>query len=89
MKYDGAELRLTELGRPPHGGRGLKSEKTDRHWEKQLSPPARGAWVEIGSAVICVPRRSSPPARGAWVEIRRNWSDAKIGRVAPRTGGVG
>ena len=34
------------------------------------SPPARGAWIEMGSA-----RRDqlqpmpSPPARGAWIEI--------------------
>ena len=33
--------------RPPHGGRGLKSPATIAGGLYLMSPPARGAWVEI------------------------------------------
>ncbi len=34
-------------GRPPHGGRGLKYCVHVRRGKPFLSPPARGAWIEI------------------------------------------
>ena len=37
--------------------------------EDLLSPPSRGAWIEIvifGKALIML---VSPPSRGAWIEI--------------------
>ena len=53
-----------------------------------LSPPSRGAWIEIP----CVtPRRSgsrSPPSRGAWIEISGKAIGASIIGVAPLAGGV-
>ncbi len=51
-------------GRPPHGGRGLKSgHKTvsdRRHW----SSPARGTWVEIGEIVKSPERVNVVPRTG-------------------------
>ena len=35
-------------GRPPRGGRGLKYELRQRGKQKNLSPSARRAWIEIG-----------------------------------------
>ena len=34
-------------GRPPRGGRGLKSPNDSPKQAKELSPPSRGAWIEI------------------------------------------
>ena len=33
--------------RPPHGGRGLKFYQTGMSMADMLSPPARGAWIEM------------------------------------------
>ena len=37
-----------------------------------MSPPSRGAWIEIkvvlGDGTVLI---ESPPSRGAWIEIRR------------------
>ena len=37
------------LGRPPHGGRGLKYVGVYVGDGYTMSPPARGAWIEIRS----------------------------------------
>ena len=34
-----------------------------------LSPPARGAWIEIVIQINFALPLKSPPARGAWIEI--------------------
>ena len=34
-----------------------------------MSPPARGAWIEITRSLLTAIRSRSPPARGAWIEI--------------------
>ena len=64
------ELRKALGGRPPHGGRGLKSGKTLLAKAVAGSPPTRGAWIEI---VTCLAYGNgyfaSPPTRGAWIEI--------------------
>ena len=53
-----------------------------------MSPPARGAWIEIARSFTKNGWRKSPPARGAWIEIVVN-AIARNGKfVAPRTGGV-
>ena len=54
-----------------------------------LSPPSRGAWIEI----VCVTPPShlfqSPPSRGAWIEMNQFESQSKNNRkVAPLAGGV-
>ena len=54
-----------------------------------MSLPARGAWIEMLSAVDTGGGASlSLPARGAWIEIDQ-YEDAPTSTfVAPRTGGV-
>ena len=38
---------MEAASRPPHGGRGLKSHALRRLVVVVVSPPARGAWIEI------------------------------------------
>ena len=47
MKSSRSKARLCSPGRPPHGGRGLKYDYIYGKAEIRLSPPARGAWIEI------------------------------------------
>ena len=53
-----------------------------------MSPPVRGAWIEI----LPVPKGDgpdeSPPVRGAWIEITTDTPIAFSGIVASREGGV-
>ena len=35
-----------------------------------LSPPSRGAWIEIRGLLANYAGALSPPSRGAWIEIR-------------------
>ena len=57
-------------------------------WLPAMSPPARGAWIEICTDSICIPPLWSPPARGAWIEMARLTARYAGLTVAPRTGGV-
>ena len=34
-----------------------------------LSPPMRGAWIEMAFDVTCEYSSGSPPMRGAWIEM--------------------
>ena len=52
------------------------------------SPPARGAWIEIFSALQTGQSTTSPPARGAWIEMLVYDDIPPVHLVAPRTGGV-
>ena len=57
-------------GRPPHGGRGLKYCVHVRRGKPFLSPPARGAWIEMSTIYASfIGILLSLPARGAWIEI--------------------
>ena len=38
-------------------------------YRRYVSPPARGAWIEIIAVYDSENRELSPPARGAWIEI--------------------
>ena len=40
---------LESMGRPPHGGRGLKYLAAEGFCLLYESPPARGAWIEIST----------------------------------------
>ena len=53
-----------------------------------MSPPSRGAWIEI--VVICsvLLNGPSPPSRGAWIEILLLLQYTTILWVAPLAGGV-
>ena len=42
-------LVLISSCRPPHGGRGLKSFLALKRRGTRLSPPARGAWIEMAN----------------------------------------
>ena len=56
---------------------------------RQLSHPARGAWIEMSIASVSVPNvAQSHPARGAWIEIQTGLADLSHRFVAPRTGCV-
>ena len=53
-----------------------------------MSPPSRGAWIEI----FAIPRyrlyEGSPPSRGAWIEIALFLLGVVLSVVAPLAGGV-
>ena len=76
--HGGRGLKCTIVGtficiivrRPPHGGRGLKSVPARNGKHSYTSPPARGAWIEIGSSALRGWLYRSPPARGAWIEMK-------------------
>ena len=52
-------------GRPPHGGRGLKSDGLELYDGWEMSPPARGAWIEISfSASPTAPALVAPRTGG-------------------------
>ena len=36
-----------------------------------MSPPSRGAWIEIGLHLPDGVDEESPPTRGAWIEISK------------------
>ena len=69
MKYTQITRDMWQNGRPPHGGRGLKYQFADRIKPRILSPPARGAWIEMIYYCPNCGAYMSPPARGAWIEI--------------------
>ena len=54
-----------------------------------LSPPTRGAWIEMTSTTSSARRApSSPPTRGAWIEMMALEQIGDVRVVAPHTGGV-
>ena len=69
MKSRKCMVRSAVLGRPPHGGRGLKCYFwVDSHRNLQ-SPSARRAWIEIRVYSLGCESGQSPSARRAWIEI--------------------
>ena len=54
-----------------------------------LSPPSRGAWIEMPNAVALPAKPvTSPPSRGAWIEISIRPHTSEGVNVAPLAGGV-
>ena len=53
-----------------------------------LSPPSRGAWIEMQVCKGCRLIILSPPSRGAWIEIGYTRVYDKRRQVAPLAGGV-
>ena len=48
IEIEDTYFEVTETwGRPPRGGRGLKSLRGRRKAPSPMSPPSRGAWIEI------------------------------------------
>ena len=77
-------------GRPPHGGRGLKSKGLRCQISGLRSPPTRGAWVEIYYPLLTWwdPARRPPHGGRGLKSLWTVWPLA-VYRVAPHTGGVG
>ena len=78
------------MRRPPRGGRGLKFQgDAPTSTEPLVSPPSRGAWIEISITTPKTGRKTSPPSRGAWIEMMLDTLQ-KIHdlHVAPLAGGV-
>ena len=78
------------FGRPPHGGRGLKSGVACMCPACTQSPPARGAWIEINriSCYIAGLSVRRPPHGGRGLKYHNIAGAVLILAVAPRTGGV-
>ena len=53
-----------------------------------LSPPSRGAWIEIMVGQNRSDKLESPPSRGAWIEIEIIAAVLEACDVAPLAGGV-
>ena len=53
-----------------------------------MSPPSRGAWIEIILPESMVRVAESPPSRGAWIEIAWEKGCNENHNVAPLAGGV-
>ena len=51
-----------------------------------LSPPSRGAWIEIPEVKAKYDKGRSPPSRGAWIEIAREVDFVSRFAVAPLAG---
>ena len=63
------ELQQRRIGRPPRGGRGLKSAGSPRSCAAPGSPSSRRAWIEILSSAAKPSLARSPSSRRAWIEI--------------------
>ena len=89
MKLEISNRTGVATGRPPRGGRGLKSKMATILSQAALSPPSRGAWIEICSSPRVLARgMTSPPSRGAWIEIMYDGMSCGHIAVAPLAGGV-
>ena len=53
-----------------------------------LSPPSRGAWIEINVSINQIHQLTSPPTRGAWFLITNLSGVELLLNVAPLAGGV-
>ena len=76
MKLSDLRKIEAEFGRPPRGGRGLKSLAAPEPVDICQSPPSRGAWIEI-VRMISVRWRISrrPPRRGRGLKSKCVISD--------------
>ena len=54
----------------------------------KVSPPSRGAWIEIMYRLPIKAHLASPPSRGAWIEIIVDQVSVADLSVAPLAGGV-
>ena len=79
---------MAVTGRPPHGGRGLKSEIIDALTDNLRRPPHGGRGLKSdGYAAYIYPRRSSS-TRGTWIEINTYMSWSTHVEVVLHTGDV-
>ena len=79
--------RVLVQSRPPRGGRGLKYKISLAWMEPAMSPPSRGAWIEIAdkaAAAIASARR--PPRGGRGLKCLNGMGDLRILGRPPRGG---
>ena len=76
------------MGRPPRGGRGLKSSLHHRRTGTVSSPPSRGAWIEILDMSRTQPwPPGRPPRGGRGLKSVSAWTlHISAGRRPPRGG---
>ena len=78
-----------KMGRPPHGGRGLKCVIVDITNNFNVSPSPRRAWIEISLGQIGLTDiKLSPSPRRAWIEINCFGYGSQFHTVALPTEGV-
>ena len=68
----------------------MKCELGHEAYSCDMSPPSRGAWIEIYHfPLLLLFRAESPPSRGAWIEMcTGNKNLHHPDKVAPLAGGV-
>ena len=66
----------------------MKSDPGTADIVRELSPPSRGAWIEITGRYEGYLTPPSPPSRGAWIEIMGILIPDGWAEVAPLAGGV-
>ena len=90
MKFTDIRDHLGKMGRPPHGGRGLKSKGEQGATGEQGGRPPHGGrglkYYRCGEVNAC---GVSPPARGAWIEIKWVNNGPLQGASRPPHGGRG
>ena len=64
LKYRPDDVNAALLGRPPRGGRGLKFFFLSLVLVRQVSPPSRGAWIEIAAPATQMRVQYGRPPRG-------------------------
>ena len=65
IEIEDTYFEVTETwGRPPRGGRGLKSLRGRRKAPSPMSPPSRGAWIEISLRTGSYPSIGVAPLAG-------------------------
>ena len=87
MVYDGRAVGRWDVGRSPHGERGLKYFADLRYCRWILSLPTRGAWIEMEENLPTILRgecRSPHGERGLKCDIRKD--HAKVIKSLPTRG---
>ena len=79
-------LHISKVGRPPHGGRGLKYHPASRSRSCPCRPPHGGRGLKSFSACSSDTSALSPPTRGAWIEIDNPASHAPLCGSPPTRG---
>ena len=51
-----------------------------------VSPPSRGAWIEISTPRETARRTTSPPSRGAWIEMMKYETRLEMLKSPPSRG---
>ena len=90
MKLDEEAQAEALAGRPPRGGRGLKSQSSRSLPSRSPSPPSRGAWIEMTGVPYICPAEAygRPPRGGRGLKSFRDLFNYITSYVAPLAGGV-